>query len=120
RWVRSASIVTMRPSKTNWHKRLSTAAISLVLSSTACWCSVTPTWCASADHTVGPGSQVRFDLGAIHAPKDRVERRGAGSVVGKAEGLSEPRTIIMSPFGHGTIAAIATQHRTTCQSEYGG
>src|SRR5215467_5606072 len=28
------------------------------------------------------------------------------------QGLGEPRTIIACPCGHGTIAAIATQHRT--------
>ena len=77
-------------------------------------------WGETVDHTVGPGSQVRFKLVAIHVPKDRVERRSTGDVVGEAEGVGEPRTIIASPFGHGTLAAIATQHRTTRQSEYGG
>ena len=73
----------------------------------------------TSDHTVGPGSQVRFDLVSIHVPKERVECRGTGGVVGKAEGLGESRPIIASPCGHGTLAAIATQHRTTRQSEDG-
>ena len=73
----------------------------------------------TSNHTVGPGSQVRFELVSIHAPKDRVERSGTGGVVGEAEGLGESRIIIASPLGHGTIATIATQHRTTRQSEYG-
>src|SRR5207244_2639496 len=75
-------------------------------------------WCCrqTTDHAVGPGSQVGFELGAIHTPKDGMERRGTGRVMGEAEGLGEPRTIIASPFSHGTITAIATQHRTTRQS----
>ena len=42
-------------------------------------------WGQPADHTVGPGSQVRFELIAIHAPKDRVERGGTRGRVGEAE-----------------------------------
>ena len=39
--------------------------------------------------------------------------------MGEAESLRDPRAIIASPFGDGTLAARATQHRTTCQSAYG-
>ena len=35
---------------------VSTAVISLVLSSTACWARVTPTWCARADNRCVPGA----------------------------------------------------------------
>jgi hypothetical protein len=44
-------------------------------------------------------------------------KSGTGGSVGEAEGLSEPRTIMASPCGHGTIAALATPHRTPRQSE---
>jgi hypothetical protein len=40
--------------------------------------------------------------------------------MGEAEGLGDPCAIIATPFGNGTLAARATQHRTTRQREDGG
>ena len=71
------------------------------------------------DDTVGPGAQVRLELIPVHVPKDRVERGRTGCGMGEAESLRDPRAIIASPFGDGTLAASATQHRTTRQCEYG-
>ena len=41
------------------------------------------------EHTVGPGSQVRFELIATHTPKDHVECSCTGDVVDEAEGLAD-------------------------------
>ncbi len=43
-------------------------------------------WGETVDPTVGPGSQGRFALGLIHAPKERVVRGGTGGDVGEAKG----------------------------------
>ena len=48
--------MTIRPSRTHGAKMVSTAVISLGLSSTACGAQVTPTWCASADNRWVPGA----------------------------------------------------------------
>src|SRR4029434_3136178 len=48
-----------------------------------------------------------------------MERRRTRGVVGEAECPSDPCAIIPAPCGDGTIAASATQHRTTRQSKYG-
>ena len=50
----------------------------------------------------------RFQIVAVHLPKDRVQRRGTGGVMGKTERMSDTGTIIASPFGEGAIAAVAT------------
>ena len=71
------------------------------------------------DDTVGPGAQVRLELIPVHVPKDGVERGRTGGAMGEAERLRHPRAIIASPFGDSAIAARATQHRTTRQSEDG-
>jgi hypothetical protein len=47
-------------------------------------------WGETVDPTVGPGSQGRFALGLIHAPKERVVRGGTGGDVGEAKGWAEP------------------------------
>ena len=39
-----------------WLSTVSTAVLSLVLSATACWASVTPTWCARAESRWTPGA----------------------------------------------------------------
>jgi hypothetical protein len=54
-------MVTIRPSRTRGCKMVSTAVISLVLSSTACWARVTPTWCARADNRCVPGAPCFLD-----------------------------------------------------------
>jgi hypothetical protein len=63
---------------------------------------------------------VRLERVPVHVPKDGVERGRTGGGVGKAERLRNPRAIIASPFGDGTLAARATQHRATRQREDGG
>src|SRR4029450_528908 len=74
-----------------------------------------------ADHdTLSPGAQFRFYLVAVYVPKDRVQRRRTRRIVGKAQRLDDLGAVIAPPFGDGTIAAIATQHRTTGQRENGG
>ena len=70
------------------------------------------------DDTPGPGPQVGLELVPAHVPKDGMERGRTGGGMGEAEGLREACAIMASPFGHGTIAAIATQHGTTRQREY--
>jgi hypothetical protein len=66
------------------------------------------------DDTVSPRSHVCFALVPIDVPKDHLERGRTRRGMGEAERLSEPRAIIPSPFGKGTRATSATQHRTTC------
>ena len=65
--------MTIRPSRTNCCKRGSTAVISLVLSSTACWARVTPTWCASADNRCIPGAPCFLDDDVTPQLKDLCE-----------------------------------------------
>src|SRR5262249_35028864 len=48
-----------------------------------------------------------------------MQRRRTGGVVGKAQRLGDTGAIIVPPFGNGTIATVATQHRTTDQREHG-
>ena len=52
-------------------------------------------------------------------PKHRVQRRGTGGVVGKAQRLGDTGAILVPPFGKGTLATVATHHRTTGQREHG-
>src|SRR5258705_2988034 len=49
-----------------------------------------------------------------------MQRRRTGCIVRKAQCLRNTGTIIAPPFGHGALAAIATQHGTTGQGENGG
>src|SRR5215471_11101429 len=72
-----------------------------------------------ADDLLSPGAQLRFQGVAVHMPKDRMQRRRTGSVVGKAQRLGDLSAIIVPPCSTGTIAAVATQHRTTGQREHG-
>ena len=66
--------------------------------------------------TVGPGTQVPFELVPVHVPNDGMECGRTGWGMGEAESRRDPCAIIASPCGDGTTAACATQHRTTCQS----
>jgi hypothetical protein len=70
--------------------------------------------------TIGPGAQVRCERVPVHVPPEGVERGRTGSSVSEAKRLRDPCAIITSPFGDGTIAARATQPRTTRQREDGG
>ena len=62
----------------------------------------------TADDALGPGAQFRFEGVVIHVSKDGVERCGARGPVGKTQRMREPRAVIVSPFGDGTVAAIPT------------
>src|SRR5262245_21053812 len=69
--------------------------------------------------TVGPSAQVCLERVPVHVPKDGVERGGTGGAMGEAEGLGDPRALIASPFGNGTIDSVVSQNRNTRQREYG-
>ena len=58
-----------------------------------------------------PGSRAEQMLWSVAAQGGAWVKPRAGAIRSRC---------VASPFGDGTIAARATQHRTTCQSEYGG
>ena len=58
--------------------------------------------------TFSPLPQFRFQCVTVHAPKDRVQRRGTGRVMGKTESVSDTSAIIAPPFGDGALAPVAT------------
>ena len=71
--------MTIRPSRTNCSKMVSTAVISLVLSSTACWANVTPTWCASADNRWGPGAPCFLEPRSVFPSRATVGSGASGA-----------------------------------------
>jgi hypothetical protein len=77
-------------------------------------------WECADDDPLSPGTQFRFHGVAVSVPKDCVQRCCTRRIVGKTQGLSDPSAVIAPPFGDGTLAARATQHRTAGQGENGG
>src|SRR5215471_20716873 len=74
----------------------------------------------SRHHTFRPGPLFGFKRLAVYAPQDGVQRGGTGRVVREAEGASDIRTVVASPFGDGTVAPVATQHGAARQGENSG
>jgi hypothetical protein len=75
-------------------------------------------WGEARDDLVSPRAQVRRALVPIHLPHDGVQRGRAGGRAGAAQRRRDPRAIMASPGGEGTLAARATHHRTTRQAAY--
>jgi hypothetical protein len=75
---------------------------------------------ATPNNPVGPGAQVCLERVPVHVPKAGVERGCTGGGVGEAERLRNPRAIMASPCGDGSLATRATPHRAARQREDGG
>src|SRR6266545_6428228 len=70
--------------------------------------------------TFRPGPHFGFKRLAVYGPKDGVQRCSTGRVVCEAEGVSNIRPVVASPFGDSTVAPVATQHGAARQAENSG
>lgn len=80
----------IHPSRTNCSQTVSMAVISLVLSSTACWVSVTLTGCASADKRWVPGAPGFWEPRSVFPSRATAGSGGSGAV-GDSQQPCRPR-----------------------------